>query len=77
MATGSSSLFRGGCTQRRRHAKSRSFSANLKKNAFRCFRCGVSGNHVDLWATVNNMDLRQAALTVCETSWRRRPRTSF
>lgn len=27
---------------------SRSFSANLRKNNFRCFKCGASGNQLDL-----------------------------
>jgi len=47
-------------------SKERSFSANLSKNAFRCFRCGASGNHLDLWAEVNGIDLHQAARTICE-----------
>ncbi|MBI3463468.1 MAG: hypothetical protein HY000_10485 [Planctomycetes bacterium] len=46
--------------------QSRSFSANLRKNAFQCFRCGASGNHLDLWATVNGMELSEAARTLCE-----------
>lgn len=45
---------------------SRSFSANLKTNAFRCFRCGAQGNQLDLWATVNNTDVHAAAITLCE-----------
>ena len=28
---------------------SRSFSANLSKNTFRCFKCQAQGNHLDLW----------------------------
>ena len=47
-------------------AKSRSFSANLSKNAFRCFRCGASGNQLDLWAAVHAIDLHPAAFTICE-----------
>ncbi|MBI3465075.1 MAG: hypothetical protein HY000_18765 [Planctomycetes bacterium] len=47
-------------------ANSRSFSANLRKNAFRCFHCGASGNQLDLWAAVNALDLQQAARTICE-----------
>ncbi|MBI3467113.1 MAG: hypothetical protein HY000_29215, partial [Planctomycetes bacterium] len=46
--------------------KSRSFSVNLNKSAFRCFQCGASGNHLDLWAAVNGMDLQTAARTICE-----------
>ena len=29
---------------------SRSFSANLERNVYRCFHCGSSGNQLDLWA---------------------------
>ncbi|MBI3463831.1 MAG: hypothetical protein HY000_12360 [Planctomycetes bacterium] len=45
---------------------SRSFSANLRKNAFRCFQCGASGNQLDLWAAVNGMDIHRAARSICE-----------
>ena len=42
--------------------KSRSFSANLDKHAYRCFSCGSSGNQLDLWAAVTNLDLYQATI---------------
>jgi CHC2-type zinc finger protein len=45
--------------------KSRSFSAHLGKNAFRCFRCGAEGNQLDLWTTVSGTDLHAATLTLC------------
>ena len=46
--------------------KSRSFSANPGRNAYRCFRCDSSGNQLDLWAAVTKMDLYAAAIDLCE-----------
>jgi DNA primase len=46
--------------------QSRSFSANLKKNAFRCFRCGAAGNQLDLWAAATKQPLHAAALVLCK-----------
>ena len=58
---------RGPCPiHRSSSAKSRSFSANLDKNADRCFTCGSSGNQLDLWAAVTNLDLYQATIQLCE-----------
>lgn len=45
--------------------QSRSFSVNLSKNAFRCFRCGVQGNQIDLWAQTQRLPLVQAAGDLC------------
>jgi DNA primase len=45
---------------------SRSFSVNVGKNVYRCFTCGSSGNQLDLWAAVNKLDLRAAAIDLCE-----------
>lgn len=45
---------------------SRSFSVNVGKNAFRCFRCGASGNQIDLWAAVTKTELHAAAMDLCE-----------
>jgi DNA primase len=47
-------------------SKSRSFSVNLGKNAFRCFRCGAVGNQLDLWTTLSKTDLHTATLALCE-----------
>ena len=44
---------------------SRSFSANLAKNAFRCFTCGAAGNQLDLWAKVRGLSLFDAAIDLC------------
>ncbi len=45
---------------------SRSFSVDLKRNAFQCFKCGCSGNQLDLWAAVTGASLHQAAVDLCE-----------
>jgi DNA primase len=45
---------------------SRSFSAHLTKQAYRCFRCGASGNQLDLWAEATGQPLYQAAIDLCE-----------
>ncbi|HEV7226462.1 MAG TPA: CHC2 zinc finger domain-containing protein, partial [Pirellulales bacterium] len=47
-------------------ANSRSFSANLGKNAYRCFVCGSSGNQLDLWVAATGLELHQAAISLCE-----------
>ena len=44
---------------------SRSFSANLTKNAFRCFSCGAAGNQLDLWAKFSKCDLHPATIDLC------------
>jgi DNA primase len=46
-------------------ASSRSFSANLAKNTFHCFKCGAAGNHLDLWAAVNHQNIHEAAIELC------------
>jgi DNA primase len=47
-------------------ALSRSFSANLRKNAYRCFQCGSAGNQLDLWAAATKRPLYEATLELCE-----------
>lgn len=47
-------------------SSSRSFSVNLRRNAYRCFKCGSSGNQLDLWATLHKTDLHTATLDLCE-----------
>jgi DNA primase len=44
---------------------SRSFSANLRKNNFRCFKCGAAGNQLDLWVAVSKLSLHEAARDLC------------
>jgi DNA primase len=45
-----------------RSPASRSFSAHLGKNMWQCFRCGASGNALDLWAQVTRQPLVPAVL---------------
>src|SRR5271155_6143146 len=45
--------------------KHRSFSAHLGRNMFRCFKCGASGNHLDLWAKATKRSVYDAALDLC------------
>jgi DNA primase len=46
-------------------ATSRSFSANLHKHTFRCFKCGAAGNQLDLWVAVSQLPLHEAAQELC------------
>jgi DNA primase len=41
---------------------SRSFAAHLGKNVWHCFRCGASGNALDLWARATGQPLYAAVL---------------
>jgi|SRR5262245_6502535 len=45
---------------------SRSFAANIRKNTFRCFKCGAAGNQLDLWAAVFKLSLYDAACDLCK-----------
>jgi putative transposase len=45
---------------------SRCFSANLEKEVFHCFKCGCSGNALDLWAKANRLTVYDAAIDLCE-----------
>jgi DNA primase len=40
--------------------RSRSFSAHLGRNIWRCFRCAASGNALDLWARATGQELYPA-----------------
>ena len=42
------------------------FSANLDQNAFHCFKCGRSGNALDLWAQATRQTIYDAALELCQ-----------
>jgi DNA primase len=44
---------------------SRSFAANVRKNTFRCFRCGAVGNHLDLWILHTELPLYEATRELC------------
>ena len=45
---------------------SRSFSANLRRNTFQCFKCGAKGNQLDLYVAVTRLSIHEAALQLCE-----------
>jgi hypothetical protein len=45
---------------------SRSFSVHVDKNTFRCFKCGASGNQLDLWVAISKLSLHEAARDLCE-----------
>jgi putative transposase len=47
-------------------ATSRSFSANLREHVFHCFKCGRSGNVLDLWAQANRLSIYDAAIDLCQ-----------
>jgi hypothetical protein len=44
----------------------RCFSVNTQANAFHCFKCGRSGNALELWAAANRLSLYDAALDLCQ-----------
>jgi DNA primase len=45
--------------------KNRSFSANLARNVYRCFKCGSAGNQLDLYAAATRQSLFAAAIDLC------------
>jgi len=47
-------------------ALSRCFSANLDQHSFHCFKCGRSGNALDLWAAATNQTPYDAAVDLCQ-----------
>jgi hypothetical protein len=46
--------------------RSRSFSANLRKQAYQCFRCGSAGNQLDLWAAATHQPIYPATIDLCQ-----------
>ena len=44
---------------------SRCFSANQEKNVFHCFKCGQSGNVLELWSKATQQTPYDAALDLC------------
>jgi putative transposase len=44
----------------------RCFSVNTKAHTFHCFKCGRSGNALDLWAAANRLSIYDAALDLCQ-----------
>jgi putative transposase len=45
---------------------SRCFSANLDHHLFHCFKCGTSGNTLDLWAKATGQTIYDAAIDLCQ-----------
>jgi putative transposase len=45
---------------------SRCFSANLDQNLFHCFKCGRSGNALELWAQATKQTPYDAAIDLCQ-----------
>ena len=45
---------------------SRCFSVNLEQHTFHCFKCGRSGNALDLWAHTTGQSTYDAALDLCQ-----------
>lgn len=46
------------------------FSVNLRRNIWRCFKCGVGGGVIDLYARVKQLPLFLAAMEICERTAR-------
>lgn len=44
----------------------RCFSVNTQTHTFHCFKCGRSGNALDLWAAANRLSIYDAALDLCQ-----------
>ena len=42
------------------------FSVNTKAHTFHCFKCGRSGNALDLWANANRLSIYDAAIDLCQ-----------
>lgn len=57
---------RGPCPIHGSHsATSRSFSVSLRGNIYRCFRCGSTGNQLDLWMAVTKRSIYPATIELC------------
>jgi DNA primase len=61
-----------GSTSRR----SRSFTAHLERGVWQCFRCGASGNALELWAQVTGQGVYRAVLDLYARLGRSVPRLS-
>jgi len=62
--------YRGPCPIHEPQATTgRKFSANLKRQVFRCFdpSCGIEGNVLDLWKAYRKLDLYAAAVDLANT----------
>src|SRR6185312_14670038 len=66
---GSGPQRRCACPIHRGDGRSRTFSVNLEANVYQCFdaKCASQGDAIDLWASVNRMSLRDAAIDLMRT----------
>jgi transposase len=66
---GSGPQRRCACPLHRGDARGRTFSVNLDASVWQCFakECGRSGDVIDLWAAVQGLSLRAAALELVQT----------
>jgi len=55
----------GASTHGGKTPKSRSFAAHLEKQCWHCFRCGASGNALDLYLAVTRLPVYEGALELC------------
>jgi transposase len=60
---------RGACLLHRGDGRGRTFSVNLEAHVFQCFdkKCAQKGDVIDLWAAVQKLSLREAALDLVRT----------
>jgi DNA primase len=57
---------RGPCpVHRSTSPQSRSFAVHVEKNCWHCFRCGASGNALDLYLAVTGLPVYEGALELC------------
>jgi DNA primase len=47
-------------------SRSHSFSVHLRRGVCRCFKCGFTGNQIQLWARLKGMTVYEAALDLCQ-----------
>ena len=48
------------------HGTACCFSVNTNAHLFHCFKCGRSGNALDLWAAANRLSIYDAAIDLCQ-----------
>jgi transposase InsO family protein len=48
------------------HGTARCFSVNTHAHTFHCFKCGRSGNALELWAAAQRLSLYDAAVDLCQ-----------
>jgi len=47
-------------------SQSRSFSVNVRRGRYHCFRCGSEGNALELWSAVQGIRLYEATVELCQ-----------